>query len=122
MTEKQAAFIKKLMEERNWTEYDMDMFEEDMYLRTGKTARVNCSENMSSSTASRLIERLLACETKADANRRSGALAKHAKFVEWAKGAGIKGVRRNMCSRTIREKIITAGIEIPAEYANMGVR
>lgn len=124
MTQNQTALINKLLAEKNFSQLDADFLADNIELMSGKT--VGCTidlenlKNLDSKTASKLISALLNTDSKAFAAKRTeyktASMDKHDKLVEWAKENGIKA-SKNMKSATVREKILDAGLQVPAEFA-----
>lgn len=123
-SEKQINFIKKLLDEKYFTELDAAGVAYDIKSRSGKTrdAYIDLDdlESLTSLEASKLISALLEAPSKAkiakEAERRDAAFVKHAELVKWAKDHGVKITTRTRAA-VIRGKILDASLEIPAEFA-----
>lgn len=123
-TEKQVNFIKRLLNEKAFTQSDAVMVSVEIEQRSGKTLGSEIDldnlEGISSYEASKLIDALLAVPSKAaakkEAERTVANFAAHDVLVAEAKAAGFK-VSKNMRSSTIRK--IMAGESTKKERQTM---
>lgn len=124
MTEKQLSFIKDLLKQKAFTQFDADGVAYDLELKSGKASGyvidLERLEDIGTLGASALIDSLLKAPTKVQQEyrdaRREAAFLKYERLIGWAKDNGLK-VRARMKAATVRQIITAAGLEIPAELA-----
>jgi hypothetical protein len=120
MSEKQAAFLQKLMAEKSFNIFELMAKYE---LMTGKRDRLPEDVNdFNSRQASWMIDQLLQCPRRLTSAEQADRQAKfdtgaskYEQLIAWAKEKGVP-VRMKMKKATIMKMIADAGLQAPAEF------
>lgn len=114
MSEKQSAFIQKLLAEKAIEMYELQA---NYHYATGGRSQLPAFEDMNSKQASWVIEQLLKAPKRKTAEQIAhfqNACDKYEQLVQWAKQQGLK-VRSKMKKQSILKAISEAGLQVPAE-------
>ena len=114
MSEKQMAFINKLLEEKAVT---IEALAAKYHYTTGGRSHLPEFNELNSRQASWIIEQLMAAPRKPTAAQVAhfqSACDKYEQLIVWAKAQGLK-VRSKMKKASIMKAIAEAGLQAPSE-------